>query len=345
MFTDDGESRWNRHFLRDGVPPAAEGELEERDDAFPACMRPVLTSIGSLPRQAPSLEDAIVKAVELQREHGLTRLTDGEPRGDMLSLYASLPGIRSIGSMPRIVGRVRSPEDPAEFPKIRDLDFVRSRFPDLAFKVSLTGPTTFILAAASTGAGPAYKGAMDPALHDDLTEAIRPIAREAARRGADVQIDDPILSQGMRDFGPAMRRLDAIASEVPRDRASLHVCGSLARGKVLDALFRLENASTFNLAFAGRAERGNLDLLSRREWEDRDCSLGAGVANVQASTKEEVTRSDEVARLLRLASERVGEGRLRAVTPDCGLRATAAELVHPILSELHGGYRIAFQDA
>src|SRR3989304_5397489 len=72
--------------------------------------------------------------------------------------------------------------------------------------------------------------------------AARPAAaREVGRKGVHLQIDDPILSQGMRDFGPALRRLDAIAGEVPRDRVSVPVCGSLARGEALEGLLRLQN--------------------------------------------------------------------------------------------------------
>lgn len=304
--------------------------------------RPSLTSIGSLPPQSESAEEALIRAVELQREHGLELLTDGEPRGDMLWPYSTLPGVRFEGGIPRIVGRVRPPEDPAAFVKIRDLEFVQAKFPDAAFKVSLTGPTTFAFAVASTGAGPAYKGAMDPALHDDLTAAIRPIAREVARHGADLQIDDPILSQGMRDFKPALARLEAIASELPRDRASLHVCGNLSRGGVLSALLGLESVSTLYLAFAARLERGNLALLEPRAWRDREMALGAGVVPVQVSEEAEIPGPEAVASLVREIDGKVGPDTLRYVVPDCGLRGTAPALVPKILRNLHHGFREAF---
>lgn len=305
-------------------------------------MRPILTTIGSLPPQAGTPQEAAVRAFEVQRAHGVELFTDGEQRGDMLALYESLPGIRVEGGKPRIVDRVRPPEDPAVFSKILDLDYLRARFPDRRFKVSLTGPTTFIFASASTGAGPSYRSAMDPALHDDMTEAIRVIAGEVRRRGADLQVDDPILSQGMRDFAPTLSRLDRIASEVPREGASLHVCGGLARGKVLESLLRIERFSTLSLAFAGSAERGNLETLKPADWSDRGLDLGAGVANVQVTRPEDVTAADAVAQLLRRLTERMGPDRVRFVMPDCGLRATAPEFVHPILSNLRAGFQRAF---
>src|SRR3989304_3859883 len=134
-------------------------------------MRPLLTSEGTFPRQASDPAEAMVRAVEFQQRHGLQLITDGEQRDDMLSLYGTLPGVQVTGGIPRIVDRIRPPEDPAQFPKIRDLDFLRARFPDVRFRVNLTAPTTFAFACASTGAGPAYKSAVDPRGHDDPPRA------------------------------------------------------------------------------------------------------------------------------------------------------------------------------
>lgn len=306
--------------------------------------RPLLTGIGSLPPRAGPVEDALRAAVELQRAHGFGLLTDGEPRGDMLSSYAALPGIELRSGVPRIVGRIRALDDPTTFAKVRDLDFLRASYPDARFKVTLTAPTTFLLACAASGAGPAYRGALDPRMHDDLTDALRPIAQEIGRRGAYLQLDDPILSQGMRDYGPSLRRLDALASEAPRERVSLHVCGGLARSKALDALHRLRAVSTLSLAFAGRAERENLALLRPEAWKASDLQLGAGCIDVQPLKAADVMSPEEVAALLRQISGRAGEERIRYVLPDCGLRATPPELVPRLLESLRRGTTLAFPD-
>jgi methionine synthase II (cobalamin-independent) len=260
----------------------------------------------------------------------------------MLSLYATLPGIAESGGIPRIVGRIRPLEDPGSFPKIRDLDFLRTAYPDLRFKISLTGPTTFLLACAAKGAGPAYRGPLDSALHDDLTEALRAIAHEVGHRGAFLQLDEPILSQGMRDYAPALRRLDLIASEVPRERTSLHVCGGLVRARTLEALFKLERVSTLSLAFAGRAENENRFLLGRRPWADRDLLLGAGCIDVQVSHRDEVMRPAAVASLLKDLTHRVGNERVGFVLPDCGFRGTPPSLVPALLESLVQGFADAF---
>ncbi len=303
--------------------------------------RPLISGIGSLPPPEEPVDAALRAAVALQRSHGFGLYTDGEPRGDMLSYYTALPGIEDRGGVPRVVGRIRALDDPAAFSKVRDLEFVQSAYPGLPIKVALTAPSTFLLACAATGAGPAYKSALDPALHDDLMEALRPIAHAIGRRGAHLQLDDPILSQGMRDFGPALRRLDAIAGEVPRERTSLHVCGSLARTKTLPALFGLQHVSTLNLAFAGRTERANLSLLDARDWTDHDMELGAGCIAVQVAHESEVMPARAVATLLGDILHRVGADRLRYVLPDCGLRATPRELVPELLANLRDGVELA----
>ncbi len=303
---------------------------------------PRLTGIGSFPPRELPIEDAIRAAVAEQRAHGFGLLTDGEPRGDMLAYYTSLPGIEDRGGVPRVVGRIRPLTDPAAFSKVQDLEFLRRAFPGWAFKVALTAPTTFILAAAASGAGPEYKGPMDPKLSDDLTEALRPIAHEIAVRGAHLQLDDPILSQGMRDYRPALERIEAIASEVPRARTSLHVCGGLARSKVLDALLRLERISTLSIAFAGSKERENLGLIGGAAWQERDIALGVGAASVQISQAAEVMTPGAVESLLRAVVARAGGDRIRYVSPDCGLRATPSNLVPSLLENLQKGFESVY---
>lgn len=305
-------------------------------------MRPVLTTVGSLPPFSGTTEEALQKAVALQKSHGFELLTDGEPRADMLSYYVGIPGIRDEGGVPRIVDRIRPLEDPAEFSKIRDLDRLTALYPEARFKVALTGPASFVLACAGGGAGPAYRGPLDPQLYDDLVATLAPIAHEVGRRGASLQIDEPILSQGMRDYGPTLRRLDTLAGEAPRDRTVLHVCGGHTRSKSLDALMTLEQVGTLNVAFAGRVEAENRALLHPQPWEDRGIGLGAGVIDVQVSRPEELMPPQAVAALLDDLVRRIGVENITSVTPDCGLRATSPGLVPQLLENLRRGFERTF---
>lgn len=305
-------------------------------------MRPVLTTVGSLPPLPGPTDEALRKAVTLQKSHGFELLTDGEPRADMLSYYAGIPGIREEGGRPRIVDRIRPLDDPSAFSKVQDLDRVTALYPESRFKVALTGPASFLLACAGGGAGPAYRGPLDPALHDDLVAALRPIAHEIGRRGASLQIDEPVLSQGMRDYGPALRRIDALASEVPRERRIVHVCGGHAKSKSLDALLTLEQVGTLSLAFAGRQEAENRALLDPRPWEDHGIGLSVGAIDVQGTRADEVMRPEAVAALLDDIIRRIGVENVTAVTPDCGLRATPPDIVPMLLENLRRGFERTF---
>ncbi len=305
-------------------------------------MRPVLTTIGSLPPFSGSADEALRKAVTMQKAHGLEVLTDGEQRADMLSYYVGIAGIQEVQGVPRVVDRIRPLDDPSRFSKVQDLDRVRTLYPEARFKVALTGPATFLLACTASGAGPAYRGPLDPRLYDDLVAALVPLAREIARRGAWLQIDEPILSQGMRDYRPALARIETLASEAPRERASLHVCGGLAKSKALSSLLTLERVGTLNLAFAGRAEAENRSLLDPHPWEDRGMRLGVGAIDVQVTRADELMGPDRVAALLDDVLRRVGVENIGSVTPDCGLRATPPDVVPTLLENLRRGFERTF---
>ncbi len=305
-------------------------------------MRPALTLVGSLPPFPGPPEEALLQAVDLQRRHGFELLTDGEPRADMLSYFVGIPGLRQDRGVPRVVERIRPLENPALFSKVLDLDFLRQRYPEAKIKVSLTGPATFALACGA-GSGSPYHGPMDPALHDDFVDALVPIAREITRRGAFLQIDEPVLSQGMREYGPTLGRLELLASEAPPGGASLHVCGGLVRSKVLPALLGLERISILSLAFAGRSEAENRALLEARPWEENDKRLGAGCIDVQVAQSSEVMEPGAVQGILEGIMQRVGPERVAWVHPDCGLRATPRDLAPILLRNLRRGYERAYR--
>ncbi len=306
-------------------------------------VRPALTTVGSLPPFPGAPEEAILQAVDLQRRHGFEILTDGEPRADMLSYFIGIPGVRDSRGVPRVVERIRPLDDPSRFSKVVDADRVKQLHPGAKVKVSLTGPATFALACGTRAAGSPYRGPMDPALQDDFVDALVPIAREIARRGAFLQIDEPVLSQGMREYSPALGRLDLLASEAPREQASVHVCGGLARSKVLPALLGLERVSILSLAFAGRSEAENRALLQPLPWEEHGKRLGAGCIDVQVAESRQVMEPEAVQGILEDVVRRVGPEHVAWVHPDCGLRGTPRELAPVVLKNLRRGFERAYQ--
>ena len=104
-------------------------------------MKLLRTVIGSFPRLREDDREAIDAVVALQREHHIDLLSDGEQKGDMIAYFArQISGLAIENDFPIVVGKISPPEDPLSFQKIVDYHYVRDKYPDLDFKVTLTGP-------------------------------------------------------------------------------------------------------------------------------------------------------------------------------------------------------------
>lgn len=302
---------------------------------MPASGKLEMTTIGSFPRLATTVEQSMMEAVELQRRFGISIFSDGEQRNDMISYFAeSLPGLGIRDGIPYIASKIKPPDSPSSFPKISDLDFVRSRFPSLRFKVTLTGPATLAIACGSRKVSAPYSNILDHMIYQDLADALTPIAAEAARAQAFVQVDEPMLSQGVPDYPTKLSLIDRILAEVPYDRASLHVCGDLRPFGVFNHLLRTENVSILSHAFSGKQESRNVELLERRSLEDAGKKLGLGCISVSPTRREDVDHSSVVLTRIHMIANKVGLENVAWVHPDCGLRATQKELVPLILGNM-----------
>jgi methionine synthase II (cobalamin-independent) len=295
------------------------------------------TTIGSLSRFSPDLHESIERALAFQREHRLDLLTDGEQRTDMISYFAeSFEGLAVENGAPMVTGKIALKNSPEAFSKVEDLVFIRSMYPDLKVKVALTGPTTLGMTCASRKIKSHYKSIMDFAMYEDISAALKPLAKALIDRGAIVQIDEPFLSQGHRDIEARVRLLDGIADGLPSDRLSVHVCGFIGWPKLLDSLLSLENYSVLSFGFAGRIEKPNIDQLSDA-FRDRDKELGAGCISVTPTSEEGVNSPQDVRRTLSEVAARVGRESIAYAHPDCGMRATDKSLVPIILKNMRAG--------
>ncbi len=296
------------------------------------------TTIGSLYRFDPDLHRSIEAAIHFQRDMGLDLVSDGEQRADMVSYFAeSLSGLAVEGGAPVVKGRIGLEGDPKSFSKVEDLEFIRSRFPDMDVKVAITGPTTLGMTCGSRRIESHYRGLLDFGLYEDLADALVPIARAIIGRGAHLQIDEPFLSQGFKDLGERVSLLDRIADGLPAERVSVHVCGHIGRFGLIDHLKTLDNVSVLSFGFAGRAEAANVDALSRAAFEDHGKRLGAGCISVTPLKPEEVQASSFVSQKLSELLGLVGPDNVAYAHPDCGLRVTGRELVPMILRNLTAG--------
>jgi methionine synthase II (cobalamin-independent) len=300
-----------------------------------------ITTIGSLYRFSIDLHDSIDRAIQFQREHGVDILSDGEQRSDMVTYFAeAFDGLTVEGGAPIVTGRVNLRNPPEQFSKVKDLEYVLSKHPDLKIKVALTGPTTLGMTCGSKKIMSYYRNLLDPRLYEDIAEALAPVAKELVERGAYVQLDEPFLSQGYRDLKEKVKLLDEIAADLPRDKMSVHVCGFVGGYGVVDHLLKLENIGTLSFAFAGRIELKNIEHVSRKPFEDNDKKLGAGCISVVPTKAQEVGTSESVTAKLRQIASEVGRDNMAYAHPDCGMRVTPKSLVPIILDNVRAGVGI-----
>jgi len=296
------------------------------------------TTIGSFPRFGKDLEESLSMSTEFQLSHGINLLTDGEQRTDMVSYFAeSLEGLGVRDGAPVITGRISLNGSAGEFSKVKDLQRLRSRFPDREFKVAITGPTTLGMTCASRKIESHYKDLSDFRLYEDIAEALAPIAKALADGGAHVQLDEPFLSQGYRDLAERVGLLDMVARDLPREKTSVHVCGFVGRFGVVNHLLELSKVSVLSFAFAGRTEESNILHVERAGFEGHGKRLGAGCISVTPMSNDEVNTPEQVRALLSNICGRVGRENVAYAHPDCGLRATKKELVPVILENMRAG--------
>ena len=212
-------------------------------------MKLLRTVIGSFPRLREDDREAIDAVVALQREHHIDLLSDGEQKGDMITYFArQIPGLAIENDFPIVVGKISPPEDPLSFQKIVDYHYVRDKYPDLDFKVTLTGPTALGVTCATRKLSKDYRSIMDFSLYEDLAEALRAIVVPLEKAGANIQIDEPFLSQGFTDLPKRVDLIDQILEGCAPSKCSIHVCGYLGKQPLLKELSRLEHLSLIHIS-------------------------------------------------------------------------------------------------
>ncbi len=280
-----------------------------------------MTVVGSYPviarRTLSTLFDplshAVRVAVDDQVRAGITLISDGQVRGEMIRAFVSvLPGVHGQ----EVTGPVQPPDKPVT---LADTRYALSRHKYV--KGILTGPTT--LAHGLRIATPVYRDRGDLAL--DLARALGGEARALAREGITMlQVDEPIFSTGAADLDAARGALESITDglEVP---VSLHVCGHI--GGVIDDLLKMP-VDMLDLEFAHSPE--NLDVLSGRELHGR--MIGFGCVDTIDPL---VETPDVVMARIRRGIDLFGAENIM-VDPDCGLRMHSRETAFAKLSRLAG---------
>jgi len=277
------------------------------------------TVVGSFPaeprRTFRSLLDpyheAVCQAVDAQILAGITIISDGQVRGDMIGTFASrLPGIRGKD----VIGRVMPADGPIT---IKDTRYARSTHPYV--KGIVTGPST--LSHGLHLDTPNYRSRDE--LIPDVAAALASEACALAESGiAMLQIDEPIFSTGIADLDLGRKAIEKVVQQVSVP-VCLHVCGPISR--IIDEYVRMPVQI---LDFEGSADPDNLTSLSSRDLDGK--YIGFGCVD---SSKVKIEDVETVITRIRRGVDLLGEERL-IPDPDCGLRMLPKDVAFTKLSRL-----------
>jgi 5-methyltetrahydropteroyltriglutamate--homocysteine methyltransferase len=292
------------------------------------------TVIGSHPLSHATLgADAVIRSVEEQIAAGIDLVSDGQTRGDMISVYAGvLTGLelRGEGAERRmfITGKI----GPGDFSwMMEDLALARKTAGARArVKADMTGPVT--LAFSSILDTREYAGYRDRRLYMDLAGALLELARRYGEAGADqLQIDEPFFSVGV-PMELAREAVEHLAGGFSGETA-LHVCGDISN--VFDRLLHFRGIDVLSHAFAGCPS--NLCLVDRGRLEDEKKILGFGCMD---TASERVETVGETVALIRKGIALAGRENM-VIHPDCGMRALPHDVAVAKLRAMCMAARIA----
>ena len=261
-----------------------------------------------------SYKEAIKTTVINQLDAGVDIISDGQVRGDMVSIFTEfIPGMKIVDGNTEIVSKIRNPTQEIS---IKDLqyakkvmnDYFKGNIPEgKGIKGIITGPNTIVHSSRIAGF---YKNKEDAII--DLAHALKYEldAIEKKVHPEYIQIDEPFLSTGMVDMKTARDAIDILhdGMEVP---LAMHVCGILSDTFMDISKF---NVDILDFEFAGN--NINLDVLEKNYSLVNNKKIGFGCIDSAVNT---VDDKNDVDKLVQKAIEIVGKDNL-FLDPDCGLR-------------------------
>jgi 5-methyltetrahydropteroyltriglutamate--homocysteine methyltransferase len=283
------------------------------------------TAVGSYPPGDLPPKRAIQRAVEDQIAAGIDLISDGQVRGDLISLFAAgIPGFRQAPD--GVWELVAPPDQPTE--PLAAADYLLARLlakGRAAVKGIITGPITLALSTRLIPGTP-YDSNSDPLFILRLADIL---AREAAAlvaAGAEiVQIDEPMLPDAIQnglDSDLAEQALRNITAILPF--SILHACAD-----VRPVAYELLAMPVAALNIAG----ASIDLLNAFDADDLE---SAGIKLVYGCVDTQATAPESrqiIQQRIERAVERLGEEHLW-LSPDCGLRLYSREDAQELLGEL-----------
>lgn len=270
----------------------------------------LLNALGAYDPFKQSIKDSVIA----QLDAGVDIISDGQVRGDMVSIFTQyIPGMRIVDGNTEIVSKIRKPTQEIS---IKDLQYAKKVMKEYyngsipegnGVKGIITGPNTIVHSSRITSF---YKSKEDAII--DLAHSLKHEVDAIAKKVEPVyiQIDEPFLSTGMVEMKTAREAIDILHDglEVP---LAMHVCGILKDAFNDIAKF---NVDILDFEFAGNDV--NLDVLQKNYSLVSNKKIGFGCVDSSVNT---VDDKGDVDQLVEKAIEIVGKDNL-ILDPDCGLR-------------------------
>lgn len=270
----------------------------------------LMNTFGAFDPFKQSIEDSVIA----QLDAGVDIISDGQVRGDMVSIFTEfIPGMKIVDGNTEIISKIRNPTKEIS---IKDLQYAKKIMKDYfggsipegkGVKGIITGPNTIVHSSRITGFYKNKENAIIDLAHslkfevDAIAKKVEPVY---------IQIDEPFLSTGMVDMKVAKEAIGIIKDglEVP---LAMHVCGILS-----DAFSDISkfNVDILDFEFAGNDV--NLGVLERNADLIADKKIGFGCVDSSVNVVDDENEVDE---LVKKAIEIVGKDNL-ILDPDCGLR-------------------------
>ena len=267
-----------------------------------------------------SFKEAIKSSVIAQLDAGVDIISDGQVRGDMVSIFTKyIPGMKVEDGNTVISSKIRNPIQEIS---IKDLQYAKKVMKEYyggkipkgkGIKGIITGPNTII---HSSRIESFYKNKEDAII--DLAHSLNLEVDAIAKKinPVYIQVDEPFLSTGMVDMKTAREAIDIIHDglDVP---LAMHVCGILSDSFKDIAKF---NIDILDMEFAGN--NINLGVLEENASLLANKKVGFGCVDSSVNTVDNINDIDE---LVSKAIEIVGKDNL-ILDPDCGLRRAPEDI-------------------
>ena len=291
----------------------------------------LLSALGAYDPYKQAIKDSVIS----QLDAGVDIISDGQVRGDMVSIFTKyIPGMKIEDGNTVIVSKIVRPIREIS---IKDLQYAKKVMKDYyngnipegkGVKGIITGPNTIV---HSSRIQFFYKNREDAII--DLAHSLKHEVNAIVKKVEPVyiQIDEPFLSTGMVDMKVASEAIDILREnlEIP---LAMHVCGTLDGAFKDLAKF---NVDILDMEFAGN--NVNIDVLEKNSNLIHNKIIGFGCVDSSVNTVDNI---DEVDDLVIRAINIVGKDNL-ILDPDCGLRRAPKDVAFEklrIMNEIKDKY-------